>query len=263
MENFPFITILTASLNSETSIRKTIESIRNQSFQDLEHIVIDGGSHDETLMILKQNEKAYNLTWISEPDHGISDALNKGLRLARGRYILVLHADDQLLTPEILKGVYLILKSERFDIYSFPVLKDYPDKGKILYKPVRILWWHHFKTIFPHQGAFVHQRLFTRAGGFREEFTIALDYNFFYRGLQTGARVKFEKQPVALVGGTGISSNPILLVRRLQEEFHVQKLNERNPFWQIAQFIFRAVYFPYKTRFLPKLTKRFGKGKNS
>ncbi len=173
----------------------------------------------------------------------------------------MLHADDQLLTPEILKSVYLILKSERFDIYSFPVLKDYPDKGKILYKPVRILWWYHFKTIFPHQGAFVHHRLFARAGGFRKEFTIALDYDFFYRGLQTGARIKFAKQPVALMGGAGISSNPRLLVRRLREEFHVQKLNEQNPFWQIAQFIFRTVYFPYKARFLPKLTKRSEEGK--
>ena len=261
MNKSPFISILTASLNNESTLNKTLESIRDQSFQDLEHIVIDGGSRDETHKILKENEKSYNLIWISEPDHGISDALNKGLRLARGRYILVLHADDQLLTPEILKSVYLILKSERFDIYSFPVLKDYPDKGKILYKPVRILWWYHFKTIFPHQGAFVHHRLFARAGGFRKEFTIALDYDFFYRGLQTGARIKFEKQPVALMGGAGISSNPRLLVRRLREEFHVQKSNERNPFWQIAQFIFRTVYFPYKARFLPKLTKRSEEGK--
>lgn len=261
MGNLPFITILTASLNSESSIKKTIESIRNQTFQSLEHIVIDGGSRDETPMILKENEKAYNLIWISEPDHGISDALNKGLRLAQGRYILVLHADDQLLTPEILKTVYRILKSERFDIYSFPVLKDSPDKGKILFKPIRIMWWYHFKTIFPHQGAFVHYRLFARTGGFRKEFTIALDYDFFYRGLQSGARIKFEKQPVALMGGAGISSNPRLLVQRLREEFHVQKSNERNPFWKIAQFIFRAVYFPYKVRFLPELTEPFEGGK--
>ena len=258
MNKSPFISILTASLNSESTLNKTLESIRDQSFQDLEHIVIDGGSRDETPNILKEYNNTYNLIWISEPDHGISDALNKGLQLARGRYILVLHADDQLLTPEILKSVYLILKSERFEIYSFPVLKDYPDKGKILYKPVPILWWYHFKTIFPHQGAFVHHRLFARAGGFRKEFTIALDYDFFYRGLQTGARIKFEKQPVALMGGAGISSNPRLLVRRLREEYHVQKLNERNPFWQIVQFIFHAVYFPYKARLLPKLTKRSG-----
>ena len=253
MNKSPFISILTASLNNESTLKKTLESIRDQSFQDLEHIVIDGGSRDETLMILKESEEDYNLAWISEPDHCISDALNKGIHQARGRYILVLHDDDQLLTPEILKSVYLILKSERFDIYSFPVIKDHPNKGKILYKPVRILWWHHFKTIFPHQGAFVHQRVFARVGGFREKFSIALDYDFFYRGLQTGARVKFEKQPVALMGGTGVSSNPSLLVQRLQEEFRIQKLNERNPFWQIAQFIFRAVYFPYKTWFLPKL----------
>ena len=263
MVTHPFFTILTASLNKGVTLRKTLESIKNQSFQNFEHIVVDGNSYDETLDTLKQFENTYNLSWFSKPDCGISDALNKGLQLAQGRYILVLHADDQLLAPEILKNIYPILKSERFDIYSFPVIKDYPDKGNILYKPVRILWWYHFKTIFPHQGTFIHHRVFDRVGGFREEFSIALDYDFFYRGLQTGAKVKFEKQPVALMGGAGISSNPSLLVQRLREEFQVQKLNERYPFCQIAQFIFNAIYFPYKARFLPKLIKRFGKGKTS
>ena len=70
MSKSPFITILTASFNSEATIRKTLESIRDQSFQDMEHIVIDGGSRDETLDILKEFENTYNLTWISEPDYG-------------------------------------------------------------------------------------------------------------------------------------------------------------------------------------------------
>lgn len=253
MKNTPFITILTASLNSGATIRKTIESIRDQTFQDLEHIVIDGESRDETPMVLKESEKTYNLTWISEPDRGISDALNKGLHRARGRYIFVLHADDQLLTPEILKSVYIILKSERFDIYSFPVLKYHHDKGKFLYKPVRILWWHHFKTILPHQGCFVHKRLFDRIGGFREEFSIALDYDFFYRTLHSGASIGFGQMPVAFMGGAGISSDPSLIHRRLQEERKVQQLNETNRIWRIFQAFFHLAYDPYKLYLFPRI----------
>jgi len=252
MENIPFITILTASLNSATSIRETIESIRNQSFQNLEHIIIDGGSRDETPMILRESENTYNLKWISEPDHGISGALNKGLHLARGRYILVLHADDQLLTPHILEIIYLKLKSERFDIFSFPVILEHAVHGRMLFNPIRIIWWYHFKTIFPHQGCFVHRRVFDRIGGFRKEFSMAMDYDFFYRILSRRASIKIEKQPIALMGGMGISNDQTLLVTRLKEEARVQDLHEKNPYWRLAQLFFRMLYFPYKTRFLPK-----------
>ncbi|WP_084445878.1 glycosyltransferase [Desulfosarcina sp. BuS5] len=83
MSEPPFITILTAALNSGATIKKTLESVRNQTFRNFEHVVIDGGSRDETLEILKEYENTYNLAWISKPDHGISDALNKGLRPGR------------------------------------------------------------------------------------------------------------------------------------------------------------------------------------
>ncbi|MDL2124888.1 MAG: glycosyltransferase [Deltaproteobacteria bacterium] len=111
MSKSPFITILTASFNSEATIRKTLESIRDQSFQDMEHIVIDGGSRDETLDILKEFENTYNLTWISEPDNGIADAMNKGIDLATGDYILFLHSDDYLVNSSALERAseYLIV----------------------------------------------------------------------------------------------------------------------------------------------------------
>ncbi len=119
------------------------------------------------------------LFWISEPDQGIANALNKGLKRTNGRYILVIHADDQLLGPDILTRVYSLLKKDRFDINGFPVVLEHPTNGRVLLKPKRAIWWHHFKTIFLHQGTFVHKRVFDRMGGFREQFSIALDYDFF------------------------------------------------------------------------------------
>ena len=257
--SYPFFTILTATLNNSAPLIKNIESIRYQSFQDFEHIIIDGGSRDETLDILKKYENTYNLTWISESDHGIADALNKGLRRTRGRYVLVIHADDQLVSSNILGKVYPVLRDELFDIYSFPVILDHHNYGKVLLKPIRVVWWYHFKTIFLHQGTFVHRRVYNRIGGFREQFAIALDYDFFYRGLMCRSTVSFEKHPIALMGGSGISNNQDLLTRRLEEEVRVQDLNETNPFWRVARSIFRTVYFPYKTRLLPRLRNDFGK----
>jgi len=246
MSKSPFITILTASLNSEATIRKSLESVRDQGFQDLEHIVVDGGSCDETLDILKKYKNTYNLTWISEPDNGISDALNKGLRLSTGRYIVAIQADDQLLHPNILDNVFPQLKSEKFDIISFPIILNHPAKGKVLNKPIQHLWWNHFKFVFPHQGCFAHRRVFDQIGVFRNKFKICLDYDFFYRALARNCSVKFGKFPVALTGGEGVSSNPEFILKRLKEERLVQIINERNILWKIAQSIFHTLYVPYK-----------------
>jgi len=256
MSKSPFITILTASLNSGFTIKKTLKSVKDQTFRDIEHIVIDGGSRDETLHILKEFENTYNLTWISEPDHGISDAINKGLIRARGCYILVIHADDYLLNVNSLTNVYRLLKNGQFDIWSLPVIKEHPFYGRALQKPIRILWWNHFKFIFLHQGTFVHKRVFDRIGNFKEQFSIAMDYDFFYRALLSHCTVKFGTTPVALMGGLGVGSRKNTVKKRILEEFLVQKTNEKSLFWRAAQFLFRSLYFPYKTHLMPKLKKR-------
>ena len=255
MMNSPFFTILTASLNSGSTINTILDSIRNQKFHDLEHIVVDGGSSDQTLEILKHYQNTYNMTWVSEPDKGIAEALNKGLKLARGRYILVIQSDDALLDRYTLANVYSILKTEATDIYVFPVAWNTPAQGRTTKKPIRLLWWHHFRNIFPHQGVFVHRRVFGRIGRFNEKFLISMDYDFFYRALLARCTVKFETIPVSLIGRDGISSREKNWPQRLKEEFSIQNLNEKNPFWRGAQIMFRTLYFSYKTRLLPKLKK--------
>jgi len=246
MQRFPFFTIITASLNNKASIKKTIESVKNQSFQRLEHIIIDGGSTDGTLNIIRQYENTYNLSWISEPDQGIADALNKALKISRGRYVLVIHADDQLLTKNVLERVYPILRGEKADIYSFPIFLDHKQKGGILKKPIRMLWWNHFKLIFLHQGCFVHKRLFKKIGDFDCSYKIAMDYDLFYRALLHGAKVKFLDFPIAIMGGKGISTIEDSIPNRLSEERRVQLSNEINMIWRILQIAFRSLYEPYK-----------------
>jgi glycosyltransferase involved in cell wall biosynthesis len=253
MNHNPFLTILTATFNSEQTLVNTIESIKNQGFKNFEHIIIDGASNDETINILQKYEKTYNQRWISEPDEGIADALNKGLRYATGKYILVIQADDSLLGPEVLESLYPLLSTERVDVYSFPVIFNHPEKGKLLRKPIRFLWWNHFKFIFPHQGCFVHRRVFDQVGGFRSDFKINLDYDFFYRALTHKCSVEFGNFPVALMGGYGIGSGPKNMERRLREERRVQLLNERNPIWKVAQLFFRIFYMLYKTYLVPKI----------
>ena len=252
---YPFYSIITASFNSSTSIQKTLESINDQTFKNLEHIIADGASTDKTVDILKSFKNIYNLSWFSEPDNGIADALNKALMKTRGKYVLVLQADDCLIDTTILERVYHLLKTEKNDIYSFPVVKNCLDSKNVLLNPIRTKWWNHFKFIFFHQGAFVHKRVYERVGNFRTEFSIAMDYDFFYRALKEKPVTAFGNFPVAEMSGGGIGSNSKFLPKRLKEEALVQTANETNIFWKFAQTIFRLLYVPYKTRFLPILKK--------
>jgi glycosyltransferase involved in cell wall biosynthesis len=167
MHDNPFFTIITASFNNAATIKRTLESIKSQTFDNLEHFVIDGGSSDGTVEILEEWGRRYNMSWLSEPDQGIADALNKGLKKAQGQYIIVIQADDSLLTPDVLEKVYPILNEQRIDILSFPVILQHPDKGKVLREPIRFLWWNHFKFIFPLQGWVVRHSVCEKLGGVR------------------------------------------------------------------------------------------------
>jgi len=251
MGDLPFFSILTASLNNGASIEQTISSVRTQTYKNYEHIVIDGGSTDSTVNILRQAGGTYPLSWISEPDQGIAEALNKGLPMARGQYIFVIQADDQFLNPDILGQVYPLLSNEKIDILSYPVVMQDAERGIVFRDTIRCRWWNHFKFIFQHQGCFVHRRVFEKIGNFREELKIALDYDFFYRALKNKCSVRFEKLPVVMMGGEGIGSQEDNIPFRIKEEGLVHRLNERNKVWRLAQYIFRMLYVPYKTKLLP------------
>src|SRR5271157_3624714 len=90
----PKISIITVVYNGEKVLLRTIESIANQTFRDIEYIIIDGSSKDGTVGIIENNNHSIT-KWISEPDKGLYDAMNKGLRMARGEYVLFLNAGDQ------------------------------------------------------------------------------------------------------------------------------------------------------------------------
>ena len=252
MNQPPYISVITCALNSGPTIRETIESIRSQNFNDFEHVVCDGGSQDKTVDILKEYSGSYNLKWTSEQDLGIADALNKGLRNASGKFIVVIQADDVFLASDSLLYVYSFLQHEEYDLYSFPVLFDKPGQSFKLRKPIRHLWYNRFKFIFPHQGCFVRRGLFDEIGGFNKSFKIAMDYDFFYRALKYNCSVQFGEKPVALMGGAGIGSISETVPHRLWEERMVQAINEDNKVWRTAQKIFWRLYMPYKKKQLRK-----------
>ena len=246
MNHQPLLSIVTASLNAESTIRSTLKSVSCQRDVSVEHIVCDGGSTDETLHILEEYNGSYNLRWISEPDSGISEALNKGISWSSGKYILVLQADDYLMNTDLLKMIRKQLEKATHDIFSYPVIIDHPTRGPLLRKPIRFIWWNRFKFVLPHQGCFVKRKVFDKIGGFNTSFHISMDYDFFYRALKHKCSIKFFDTPVSIMGSNGLSSSIEFVPKRLKEDRQVQAINENNQFWRAAQKFFWTLYIPYK-----------------
>jgi glycosyltransferase involved in cell wall biosynthesis len=93
-KNTPLVSIVTPSYNQGEFIEDTLLSVKNQDYTNIEHIIVDGGSNDNTLEILKKYEGTYNMRWISEPDEGQSDAVNKGFKMSKGEILGWVNSDD-------------------------------------------------------------------------------------------------------------------------------------------------------------------------
>ena len=108
------ISIITPTYNSGAYLEKCIQSIVNQEFDDYEHIIVDGGSTDNTLAIIKKYESLYNIKWISEKDNGMYDAISKGFKMAKGDILCWLNSDD-IYMPWTLKVVEHVFQNTDID----------------------------------------------------------------------------------------------------------------------------------------------------
>jgi glycosyltransferase involved in cell wall biosynthesis len=178
------ITVITVCYNSESTIQKTIDSLAAQTGPLIEHIVIDGASRDGTLAILKRNRSKISHL-VSEPDRGVYEAMNKGLKLATGDIIAFLNSDDVYSDAHVLETVANSMQELKLDaLYgdveffhaSAPdrVVRTY-DSGR--FNPSRIAWgW-----MPAHPALFVRRSIYERFGRFREDYRIAGDYEFVAR----------------------------------------------------------------------------------
>jgi glycosyltransferase involved in cell wall biosynthesis len=122
----PIFSIITVVYNGESLIDLTIQSVSNQTFTNYEYIIIDGSSKDNTLEIIKQNAKKYplSISWISEKDKGLYDAMNKGLRMAKGDFVLFMNAGDCFFDHEVLAKIASKITPQTDVLYGETMLVD-------------------------------------------------------------------------------------------------------------------------------------------
>lgn len=214
-----------------------------QSFRDFEHIVVDGRSGDGTPEWLAA--QGDSIRWISEPDCGIAHALNKALAMAQGDYVLVLHAEDTLISPVSLAEAARELDGS--EIVGFDVLFS-TTKGDRLLHSSGFSPKLAFKTTVPHQGSFCQRTLFDRIGVFDKTFRIALDYEFFLRAHRSRASIRCIDRPLTRMPDTGISSRldwPSLR-DRFAEERRAQLLHCPGPLMRGVYAVYWPPYLAYR-----------------
>jgi len=181
------ITIITPCYNSEATIKTTLESISKQNYSNLEYIVVDGASEDETLKICKNYDKIITKC-ISEKDKGLYDAMNKGVFLAKGEVIGILNSDDFYITPHVLNKVnQIFVNRPKLDIVFAGV--DFVNNNN-LKKPIRRyvfkkfkLWFFYFGLMPPHPSIFIRKRAYKKIGKYDLRYKLAADYDLILRML--------------------------------------------------------------------------------
>ena len=224
------IAIVVAAYNCAATLQQCIDSVVRQIYPHKELIIIDGGSTDGTVEILKTNHQKVSY-WSSEPDRGIYHAWNKGFSKATGEWICFLGADDHLWDEHVLTrmaGVLANLPPAIRVVYGQIMLLN--KSGERLYaigEP-----WERLKLRFqksmciPHPGMMHHRSLFERHGGFDESFRIAGDYELLLRELKTADAVFVpELVMVGMQQGEGESSHPSSTLRVLQETRRAQRMH--------------------------------------
>lgn len=228
MREHPRISVVTPSLNSAATIRETIESVLGQGYAEVEHIVVDGGSTDGTLEIIKEYP---HVLWTSEKDEGLYDAMNKGIARATGELIVILNADD-CFRPGALPSVAAAFGAHPEWDASFGDVVYVDGLGKEIYRREEarydynvLRYWNDYIC---HQTLFVRKAVYQRIGGYnRQEFKLCCDYEFILRLGREGCTVghvpallvNFRFHDGGLSGDARVDRSMRLETARIREKY--------------------------------------------
>ncbi|MDO6440377.1 glycosyltransferase family 2 protein [Cyclobacterium sp. 1_MG-2023] len=183
------ISLITVTYNSAKTLQDTISSVAQQEYPDIEYIVVDGNSKDNTVDIIKENESTVS-NWVSERDKGMYDAMNKGIKMATGDVVGILNSDDFFFDTKVLAEIANAFHSPSTDaVIGDIVFVDDEDENKIIrrysakkWKPSKFAWGY----MPPHPSFFVRKEFFDKLGAYKTDYKIAADYELLIRFLLKG-----------------------------------------------------------------------------
>jgi len=198
----PLITIVTVVFNAHKGIEKTIQSVLEQDYKNIEYIIIDGGSTDGTVDIIKKYDHAID-HWVSEADKGIYDAMNKGIQLAKGKWINFMNAEDTFVNAYVVSNIFencsfdeeTLIYGDTIDMYTgFEKYSKGANNHKNLWQGMQ----------FSHQSTFApvsyHKQYL-----FDTTYTIASDFHFIYHAYKNALLFQYIPIPVAKISIGGVS----------------------------------------------------------
>ncbi len=214
------ISMITVTYNSEKTLERTIQSVINQSYDNVEYIIVDGGSTDGTIDIIKKYESSI-AKWVSEKDDGISDAFNKGIRMATGDIIGIINSDDGL-EPDAL--LHIVENYDpNVDVYrGNVVLWNEATNMKTVEEPsLEITFSGFFKVC--HQGTFVTKEAYEKYGVYDTNCTYMMDYDLLLRYGHAGAVFKKIDASLAFYTLAGLTTTAYNEKRQQELEYVLRK----------------------------------------
>lgn len=205
------LSVITINRNNAEGLEKTMQSVAAQTFKEFEYILVDGASTDASVEVIKKYESGFNhLKWVSEPDKGIYNAMNKGICMATGEYIQVLNSADCLASSDVMERMLSALeKAGNPSIFYGNMVKCFPDGKKLVDKCFagqEITMLGMYMGSLNHDPVYIHRDLFEKYGCYDENLKIVSDWKWFLQAIIMGGEMpKYIDMDVTLFDMTGIS----------------------------------------------------------
>lgn len=250
------ISIITATFNSAKTVRDTFESVLSQKYQDIEYIVVDGKSKDNTLDIIKEYEAKFGgrMKYLSEPDKGIYDAMNKGIRMATGDVVGILNSDDFYTSDDVLEVIAETFNNNDVDaVYGdIHFVKDEDLTKCVRYYSSKIFRRAYMRMGFmpAHPSFYARKEVYDKFGLYKTDYKITADFEFLLRSIFVGKiRTKYiDKDMVTM--RTGGASTAGFNARKLIMKEHLRSFKENNVYTNTLILSLRYLY---------KITEYFNK----
>lgn len=247
------ISIITATFNSAKTLKDTIQSVLRQTNKDFEYLIVDGGSTDETIDIVKSYESEFSgrLKWVSEKDKGIYDAMNKGIKMASGDIVGILNSDDYFTSDDILQTVADAFKRQEIDaIYGdIHFIRDGNPKKCIRYYSSRMFrpFWLRFGFMPAHPSFYCKREIFDKAGLYSLDYKIGADYEMLVR-LFKRLKIKtlyVNKDFVTMRTGGASNTNVRSRLTLIEEDVKACRENGiyTNRFFIMLKFLYKIFEF--------------------